>query len=164
MYIGSQNFHDFKFEVNVTELDSYHGGHLFAINTETLELTDATATHCPNGVAVDHQGIPALHQIHELDLLVGLTHPYSDLVLFNHRTQELERVVKGIPWSLGNPLSREIVALPNGHVYLYRGVEDPRYDDEDQSFPVWMYDHATGNIGATNFNMSNGIWDSHAYT
>jgi len=163
MYIGSQNFHDFKFEINVTELNSYHGGHFFSIDTDTLELTDATAKKNPNGVAVDHQGIVGASVIPELNLIVGLTHPYSDLTLFNYKTQELEKVVKGIPWHSKNPLGREIVALPNGHVYLYRGVEDPRSEDPSVEYPVWMYDHSTGEMAPTNYNMSNGMWDSHAY-
>lgn len=163
MWIGSQNFHDFKFNVNVTELDSYHGGHLFSIDTNTLKLSDATSRKCPNGVAVDHEGIVAQSYIPELNLIVGLSHPFSNLVLFNYKTLELDKVVAGIPWKEGNPLSREIVTLPNGHIYLYRGVEDPRYDDPDVEYPVWMYDHSTGKIAATNTTMSNGIWDSHAY-
>lgn len=163
MYIGSQNFHDFKFALNMTELNSYHGGHFFSIDTDTLELKDATAQNCPHGVAVDHEGIVAQSHIAELNLIVGLTHPLSNLTLFNYKTQELERVVQGIPWVAGNPLSREIVALPNGHVYLYRGVEDPRAEDPDVAYPVWMYDHSTGKMGPTDTTMSNGIWDSHAY-
>lgn len=42
-------------------------------------------------------------------------------------------------------------------------MEDPRFEDPDKEFPVWLYDHSTGKMAATNTTMSNGVWDSHAY-
>jgi hypothetical protein len=59
-----------------------------------------------------------------------LAHPSSDIVLFDYKQNKVHNIVPGIPWSLGNPLSREIVASKTGKIYTYRGTEDPAHRGE----------------------------------
>jgi hypothetical protein len=107
-------------------------------------------------VLIEQQGIVALNILRKENLLVGLTHPHSDIVLFDYQSNQIDRIVPGIPWKLGNPLSREIVVAPSGNIYTYRGTEDPAQRDEVH--PVWVYNIHTGRMKETEFTMSNGFW------
>lgn len=91
---------------------------------------------------IKHQGIVALSYSPEHKLLVGLSHPHGDIILFDPATATVRKVVKGIPWALNKMVSREIVVTRTGKVYTYRGPEDPAL--RGNSNPVWEYDIATG--------------------
>lgn len=159
MYMGSQGFHDFKKDIG--ELTNYRGSHLFSFDTSS-GLWEDLAAALPGGVVTEHQGIVALSILREEHVLVGLTHPHSDIVLFDYRENRVVALVPGIPWKLGNPLSREIIVAPSGKIYTYRGSEDPRHRIDVN--PVWVYDMVTENFKDTGFSMTNGFWVGQAET
>jgi hypothetical protein len=70
--------------------------------------------------------------------------------------------VPGIPWALGNPLSREIVATRQGRIFTYRGTEDPAQRAE--SHPIWVYDLGTGINKPTRYSTTGGFWNGQART
>ena len=153
MYMASQSFHDLKWEIDA--LPTYRGSHIFAYDTTAGTWEDLSAP-MPEGVVTKHEGIVSLNILRSENLLVGLAHPSSDLVLYDYRTNELLEVVPGIPWRLGNPLSREIVVAPSGRIYTYRGTEDPKQHNE--SNPVWVYNLHGGGMRNTGYTMTNGFW------
>ncbi|MBN2046851.1 MAG: hypothetical protein JW750_03310 [Anaerolineaceae bacterium] len=159
MYIGSQNFHDLKQEIDA--LPSFRGAHLFAYDIAADQLVDESSA-LPDGVVLPHQGIIALNILPEDHLLVGLAHPHSDIVLYDYQAGQVREIVPGIPWKLGNPLSREIVVTPGGKVYTYRGTEDPAQREE--SHLVWVYDIHTGEMKSTDFSMTGGFWNGQTIT
>lgn len=153
MYMASQSFHDFKREID--DLPEYRGSHIFAYDTRNETWLDLSAS-LPGGVVTEHQGIVGLNILRNEDLLVGLVHPHSDLALYDYINNKLVNVVKGIPWTLGNPLSREVIVAPSGNIYSYRGTEEPIQRKE--THPVWVYNIHTGEMKQTSYNMTNGFW------
>jgi len=153
MYMASQSFHDFKWEID--DLPNYRGSHIFAYDTRSETWLDLSAP-LPGGVVTEHQGIVGLNILRTENLLVGLVHPHSDLALYDYKTSQLVKVVKGIPWSLGNPLSREVIVAPSGNIYSYRGTEEPRQRNE--THPVWVYNIHTGKMKQTEYTMTQGFW------
>ena len=123
MYMGSQSFHDLKLEID--SLPTYRGSHLFALDTVGNLWKDLSAA-LPGGVVTKHEGIISLNILPKENLLVGLAHPSSDIVLYDYLKEQLVKVVPGIPWKLGNPLSRESIVTPSGNIYTYRGTEAVR--------------------------------------
>ncbi len=159
LYMASQGFHDFK--QGIIALPTYRGSHLFAYDTRTGAWQDLAAG-LPGGVVTQHDGIIALNILPAEHLLVGLAHPSSDIVLYDYSSNRLVRVVPGIPWTLGNPLSREVIVTPKGRIYTYRGTEDP--SQRTESHPVWVYDLQTGEMKATGVMMTNGFWNNQTQT
>lgn len=153
MYMGSQGFHDFKWEID--ELPDYRGSHILAYDVEN-ETWEDLAADLPGGVVTENQGIVALNILRDEGLLVGLAHPHSDIVLYDYKNEQLEQIVPGIPWKLGNPLSREVIVAPSGNIYTYRGTEDPVQRNEVH--PVWVYNIHSGEMKETEFTMTNGFW------
>jgi len=153
MYMASQSFHDLKWKID--SLPTYRGSHLFAFDTHTGAWSDLSAA-LPGGVVTEHEGIISLNILLEENLLVGLAHPSSDIVLYDYRTEQLVEVVPGIPWKLGNPLSREVIVAPSGNIYTYRGTEAVNQRHETHS--VWVYNIHTGEMKDTGFQMTNGFW------
>jgi hypothetical protein len=153
MYMASQSFHDLKREI--TALPTYRGSHLFAFDIATGQWQDLSAP-LPNGVVTPNEGIVSLNIFPKQNLLVGLAHPSSDIVLFDYKTNQLVQVVPGIPWQLGNPLSREVIVAPSGTIYTYRGTEEVYQRHETHS--VWVYNLHTGEMKDTGFKMTNGFW------
>jgi outer membrane protein assembly factor BamB len=153
MFMGSQGFHDFKWEID--ELPNYRGSHILAYDVATDTWQDLAAD-LPGGVITENQGIVALNILRDENLLVGLAHPYSDIVLYDYQDEQIDLVVPGIPWSLGNPLSREVIVAPSGNIYTYRGTEDPKQRDEVH--PVWVYNIHNGEMRETEFTITNGFW------
>jgi hypothetical protein len=153
MYMGTQSFHDLKWSID--SLPSYRGSHLLAFDTISGTWQDLSAA-LPGGVVTEHEGIISLNILRKEHLLVGLAHPSSDIVLYDYQNEQLVKVVPGIPWKLGNPLSREVIVTPDGHIYTYRGTEDPSQRHEKHD--VWVYDLATGEMKDTGYAMTNGFW------
>lgn len=153
MYMGSQSFHDLKWEIDA--LPNYRGSHLFAFDTLTGAWSDLSAA-LPGGVVTEHEGIISLNILPEEHVLVGLAHPSSDIVLYDYQTEQLVEVVPGIPWKLGNPLSREVIVAPSGNIYTYRGTEAVNQRNETHS--VWVYNIHTGEMKDTGVQMTNGFW------
>ena len=153
MFMGSQGFHDLKWEID--DLPKYRGAHIFSFDTQTNEWEDLAA-RLPEGVILKNQGIVAMGILPKQYLLVGLAHPHSDLVLYNYRTNHVQEIIPGIPWKLGNPLSREVIIAPSGRIFTYRGTEDPKQRNEKHS--VWVYDPQTGKMTDTGFEMTQGFW------
>ncbi len=153
MYLASQGFHDLK--GGIDSLPSYRGSHLFAFDTETETWQDLSAP-LPGGVVTAHEGIVSLNVLRGEHLLVGLAHPSSDIVLYDYAAGRLAGVIPGIPWELGNPLSREIVVAPSGRLYTYRGTEDPA--QRDAKHDVWVYDPRARRMSNTGVSHSGGFW------
>lgn len=159
MYMGSQSFHDFKKEID--ELPNYRGSHIYVYDIQKEKLEDISAG-LPDGVVTKNQGIVAMTCIPEENLLVGLTHPHSDIVLFDIKKNAVREVIPGIPWELGNPLSREIVAANSGKIYTYRGTEDP--EDRYSQHNMWEYDMKTREMKETSQKFTEGFWNGQAET
>jgi hypothetical protein len=106
MYMASQGFHDFKQDID--ELPNYRGSHILRYDNRRESWLDLSA-NLPGGVVTKQQGIVGLNILRSDGLLVGLVHPHSDLVLYDYKNRELVKVIRGIPWELGNPLSRELI-------------------------------------------------------
>lgn len=153
MYMASQSFHDLKQEID--SLPTYRGSHLFAFDTSAGNWEDLSAP-LPNGVVTKNEGIVSLNILPKEHLLTGLAHPSSDIVLFDYKTNQLVKVVPGIPWKLGNPLSREVIVAPSGNIYTYRGTEEVKQRNETHS--VWVYGLSSGAMKDTGFQMTNGFW------
>jgi hypothetical protein len=159
MYMASQGFHDFKEAIDT--LPNYRGAHLYAYDLGNEKFEDVSAS-LPGGVIIEHQGIIALSYLPGYDLLIGLAHPSSDVVLFDYRQNEVRRIVPGIPWRLGNPLSREIVATAKGKIYTYRGTEDASHRSEVNS--VWSFDLNTSAMTRTPYTATGGFWNGQTWT
>jgi hypothetical protein len=153
MYMGSQSFHDLKWEID--SLPTYRGSHLFAFDTTAGTWSDLSAA-LPGGVVTEHEGIISLNILPQENLLAGLAHPSSDIVLYNYQTEQLVKVIPGIPWKYGNPLSREIIVAPSGNIYTYRGTE--AVNQRSETHTVWVYNIHTGEMKDTGFQMTNGFW------
>jgi outer membrane protein assembly factor BamB len=159
MYMGSQGFHDFKGAID--KLPSYRGSHLYAYDISSGKLEDVSRS-LPGGVVTKHQGLIALSHVPGSDLLVALAHPSSDIVLFDYKHDRVQRVVPGIPWRLGNPLSREVVVTKKGKIYTYRGTEDPAQRDEVHH--IWAYDLETNQSTKTAYTATGGFWNGQTWT
>jgi len=153
MYMGSQSFHDLKGEID--SLPTYRGSHIFAFDTSVDTWEDLSAP-LPGGVITEHEGIISLNFLPQEHLLVGLAHPSSDIILYDYRANKLVKRVPGIPWKLGNPLSREIIVAPSGNIYTYRGTEPVSQRHEIHN--VWIYNIHTGEMKDTGFQITNGFW------
>ncbi|MET0708732.1 MAG: hypothetical protein ABWY82_18105 [Tardiphaga sp.] len=128
IYMGTQGFHDFKGEID--DLPKYRGAHLFSFDPSKNAWQDL-GIGFPGGVILKQQGIVALGILRDQQMLIGLTHPLGDIVLFDYRNHQLTKVAPGIPWRLGNPISRELIVAPSGRIYIYRGTEDLKQRDEE---------------------------------
>ena len=153
MYMGSQSFHDLKWEIDT--LQTYRGSHLFAFDTAASSWEDLSVP-LPGGVITEHEGIISLNILPQEHLLIGLAHPSSDLILYDYKANKLVKRVPGIPWKLGNPLSREVIVAPSGNIYTYRGTEEVKQRQETHT--VWVYNIHTGEMKDTGFQMTNGFW------
>jgi hypothetical protein len=159
MYMGSQGFHDFKAAIDT--LPNYRGSHLFAYDFSSGKLEDVSRS-LPGGVVTEHQGLIALSPAPGSDLLVGLAHPSSDIVLFDYKHGRVKQILPGIPWRLGNPLSREVVVTKRGKIYTYRGTEDPAQRDEVHH--IWAYDLETNASTVTPYTTTGGFWNGQTWT
>ena len=162
MYMASQGFHDYKQQIDGEDgYETKRGAHLFVYDIEKEILFDLSS-QMPGGVWCEHQGVVAMNYMPELGKLVGFTHPLADLVFYDLATGTVDRYVNGIPWSLGNPLSREII-VSGDRVYLYRGVEDTGARAELQ-WPVYCYDYGEDRLYQTGDTMKGGFWNGQATT
>ncbi len=162
MYMASQGFHDYKQQIDGEDgYETKRGAHLFVYDIEKEILFDLSS-QMPGGVWCEHQGVVAMNYMPELGKLVGFTHPLADLVFYDLATGTVDRYVNGIPWSLGNPLSREII-VSGDRVYLYRGVEDTGARAELQ-WPVYCYDYGENRLYQTGDTMKGGFWNGQATT
>jgi len=166
MYLGSQPFHDMKGEIYSTtnpadNINNFRGSHLFSWDLNAEVLHDEARTS-PSGVLTVHEGIIALGYSTYDSLLIGYSHPLGNLVLYNYLANRVQKIAPGIPWTLGNPISREIIVTKNGKVYLYRGTEPPA--DSAKAFNVYCYDIAGDALTKLNFQCRGGFWVGQAAT
>ena len=159
MYMASQGFHDLK--ESLETLPSYRGSHLYAYDIARGNLEDMSRS-LPGGVVTTHQGLIALAHAAGSDLLVGLAHPSSNIVLFDYKHDRVRQIVGGIPWRLGNPLSREVVATKTGKIYTYRGTEEPAQRGEVHH--IWAYDLKTNVMAETAYTATGGFWNGQTAT
>lgn len=94
IYMGSQGFHDFK--GSITTLRNYRGSHLYVYDLSSERMEDVSRS-LPGGVVTQHDGLVALSHVPGSELLVGLAHPSSDIVLFDYRQNRVQKIVPGIP-------------------------------------------------------------------
>jgi hypothetical protein len=158
MYMASQSFHDFKGAID--PLPTYRGAHLYAYDIANEHFEDVSRDY-PGGVIVPHQGIVALSLDSQQRRLVGLTHPHGDIVLIDAKRNGSE-ILPGIPWALGNPVSREIVVTSTGKIYTYRGTEEPA--SRNAAHPIWMYDLSTVTLTRTPYMGTGGFWNGQTST
>jgi hypothetical protein len=159
IYMGSQSFHDFKREL--TDLPKYRGSHLYCYDIAKGTLSDLSAK-LPDGVVTKNEGIIALSYMPSLGYLVGLTHPHSNVVFFDIKTNTAARIAAGIPWEAGKVVARElIVDDANKRVYLRRAPENPGDYGYNHSTatPVYCYDWNTGVLTRTIYAVSNLMWN-----
>jgi hypothetical protein len=163
LYMGSQSFHDFKGELYEPghNLNDMRGSHIFTWDVQTETFEDLSKDY-EGGVATVNEGILCFSQVTYGDYLFGLTHPFGSIVFLNHATGAIDKVVPGIPWSLGNPISREMVVTPNGNIYLYRGTEHPDY--RHLSFNVYKYNIASDTLTMLDFQCMGGFWSGQTIT
>lgn len=154
LYMGSQGFHDFKGAIDT--LPNYRGAHLFSYDLDTGAFDDISRG-LPDGVVVKNQGIVALSYSPEHQVLVALTHPHGDIILFDPATNTIRKKVTGIPWALNKMVSREIVVTRTGKIYTYRGPEDPAL--RENTNPVWVYDIAANTFTNTGTSLKGGFWN-----
>ncbi|WP_026970325.1 hypothetical protein [Aliagarivorans marinus] len=159
MYMASQSFHDFKREID--ELPNYRGAHLYEYDMETGVFRDVSAV-MSGGVVLEHEGIVGLAYDAPSKQLVGISHPHYNMVFLDINQLNEPRIVEGIPWQLGNPLSREVIVDKHGKVYLYRGTE--RTEERNQRFNMWVYDTKSGTLSETDQQFNNGFWAGQAHT
>jgi hypothetical protein len=134
---------------------------MYAYDIDKKELVDLS-TDLPEGVLTTNQGILTMSYMPEENTLVCLSHPLSDIVFYNLDTNMVDKVVPGIPWRLGNPMSREVLVTKNGKIYTYRGSEDPAQRSE--RFHMWEYDVDTEVMKETKYEFTNGFWNGQAST
>lgn len=166
LYLTSMGFHDIKSRRHLTSLSNFRGAHLYRIDPNGNNLADLSARSHPQGVATHRDGIIALTMIPGEMTLVGLSHPKSDLYLFNLPDGKLIRHVSGIPFPQQNKtygtVSREIVADRSGQVYFARGTES--IQDKDARFSMWTYNTKQDRLEETTFSNSGGYWSGQAST
>ena len=161
MYMASQPFHDMTDDIS--ELGSYCGAHLYAYDIAKGTLTDLSAS-LAGGVVVKNEGIIALTYMPERKLLVGLTHPLSNLVFYDINSGKVVCTVTGIPWADDNPLSREIVAC-NDRIYLCRGAENYWQNSaRTKRSNVYYYDYAKARLVETEDLCFGGFWNGQVTT
>jgi hypothetical protein len=100
--------------------------------------------------------------LREQQILVGLTHPLGDILLFDYKTNHLIKAITGIPWRLGNPISRELIVAPSGRIYIYRGTEE--LNQRDEKHAVWLYDPHQDELTKTRFEITQGFWIGQTQT
>jgi hypothetical protein len=163
LYMGSQGFHDFKGELYEPghNLNDMRGSHIFTWDVQSETLEDLSKDY-PGGVATENEGILSLSMVSYGNHLFGLTHPFGNIVFLNHTTGAIDKIVPGIPWSLGNPISREVVVSPNGNIYLYRGTEKP--DQRHLVFNVYQYNIASDTLTMLDFQCTGGFWSGQTIT
>jgi hypothetical protein len=159
MVMGSQGFHDLKAAIDT--LPNYRGSHLYAYDPSSGKFQDISRP-LAGGVVTAHQGLIALAHAPGSDLLVGLAHPSSDIILFDHKHGRVQQIVPGIPWRLGNPLSREVVATRKGKIYTYRGTEDPPQRNEVHR--IWVHDLTSKASTETAYTATGGFWNGQTWT
>lgn len=159
IYMASQGFHDFK--RGIAGVAAYRGSHLYAYDTATGVFEDLSRS-LPGGVVTAHTGLIALTAVPGQPLLAGLEHPSSNVVLFDVRANRVRQILPGIPWRLGNPLSREIVATRQGRIYTYRGTEEP--EQRAGRHAIWVHDLATAEGRPTPYTATGGFWNGQTGT
>jgi hypothetical protein len=142
-------------------LNNYRGSHIFAIDVASDAMHDDSRA-LPGGVVTVHEGIIAVGYAAYDSLLVGYSHPLGNVVLYNYLTHRVKKIAHGIPWTLGNPVSREIIVTKKGKVYLYRGTEPPA--DSAKAFNVYCYDIVRDTLTKLNFQCRGGFWVGQAST
>jgi DNA-binding beta-propeller fold protein YncE len=177
LYMASQPFHDFKRymwrsdDVFPFPLEDFRGGKIFRLDPRTDTLVDLSATMANTpapGVTVEHEGIIVLDYMKSTGLLVGLTHPNSNLVFVDPVANAVVRNVETIPWTLqGLTVGRDFVIDDiNRRIYLSRGNEGP--SDDGTGRPdmrdVWVYDWTTNTTTKSDSQVFGGMWGTSVVT
>jgi hypothetical protein len=121
MWIGTQGFHDIT-SANLGDLPNYRGAHIFSVDENTGIIDDATR-HLPNGVIVPNQGLIDLQALPCRGLLIGLTHPYGDILIYEPKTSKVE-LIQGAREHAGQSIARNTLISPSGDVYWTYGYSN----------------------------------------
>jgi len=119
MYIGTMEFHSIegKRQYVIDEMKKYRGAHLLTYDIKKQTFKDATK-NVPGGVLFPNQGVMALDDLPEYGYMVCMSTPKGDIALYNIKTEKIDRIIPGIDEELGNVISREVIATPNGKIYF----------------------------------------------
>ena len=123
IYMGSQGFHDFKRGIGA--LPRYRGSRLRL--RPAADVLEDVSRSLPGGVVTRHTGIIALTAVPGGNLLAGLEHPSSNMVLFDtvgNRVQTSSRhsMAGGQP---AQPRDRRDQAGQDLHLSRHRGAAAP---------------------------------------
>jgi len=161
IYMGTQGFH-FAAGANTQgmreALDS-RGAHILAYDTDERKLIDISAGQ-PEGVFFQGRGFLALTDMPSHNLLVGLTVPHGDVLLYDVVEEKVKAIIPGVPELLGTTaMSREVVAMPNGKIFW---MYSPLKKGDDAAGKMFVYDVNTGERSETAIHVGPEFWNGQA--
>ena len=123
IFIGTMGFHDAS-NASPSQMQlaaKSHGAHIMAYDPKADKLEDLSANQ-PDGVFYPHRGFMCMSAWPEEKLILGLTVPQGDLLLYDPATGQPRVSVPGVPEEFGKHVTREVVPAPNGKIYyMYSG-------------------------------------------
>ncbi len=142
IYIGTMGFHDASNnspkQMEIAEKS--HGAHLMAYDPETDTIEDCSRNE-PDGVFFPQRGFMCLTPVPEENLIVGLTVPGGDLLLYDTVKEETRAKIPGPEEEFGRYVTREVVSAPNGKLYyMYASL------DGETPGHMYSYDLKTGEV------------------
>lgn len=119
IYIGTMGFHDAVRlgSQQMEDAKTARGAHLLAYNPATDRIEDLSVKQ-PGGVFFKAQGFTALEKVPGKDLLVALTVPNGDVMLYDPMRPGSFSVVKGVPEEMGNYVGRVVIPVSENQVYF----------------------------------------------
>lgn len=118
IYIGTMGFHDAS-NASPRQMEiarKSHGAHLMAYDPKTDKIEDLSANQ-PDGVFFPQRGFMCLTAMPEERLMLGLTVPHGDLLIYDPATGQPRDVVPGVPEEFGKHVTREVIPTPGGKIY-----------------------------------------------
>ncbi len=160
IFIGTQGFHFASGENSPGMRDAMNsrGAHILGYDTRAERLFDLSRNE-PTGVFFEQRGFIALTVIPSRHLLVGLTVPHGDLLLYDVARDQVVRKVAGVPSALGKTrISREVVGPGNGKIYWMYGP----LEVSDGPGQMYVYDIETGERNAEPIAVDPWCWNAQA--
>ena len=162
IYIGTQGFH-FASGANskgMRDALNSRGAHILAYDTATDRMLDVSRDQ-PDGVFFKGRGFIALSDMPSHNLLIGLTVPHGDLLLYDDIRKKVRATVPGVKEALGvTRIGRELVAADNGKIYWMYGPLDP----SDGPGQMYVYDLAAGKRNTDPIAIDPWCWNGQAKT
>ncbi|TWU64563.1 hypothetical protein [Crateriforma conspicua] len=160
IFIGTQGFH-FASGANspgMRDALNSRGAHILGYDTQAERLFDLSR-HEPAGVFFDQRGFIALTVMPSQNLLIGLTVPQGDLLLYDVSKDRVLSKVAGVPSALGTTrISREVVAARNSKIYWMYGPLKP----SDGPGQMYVYDLNSGQRNSEPIAVDPWCWNGQA--